>query len=124
MSTGVGGTHFEDQAVNLNAAKLNQLNPLGHVYQDSSDSAAQVSVRACNWIKSDATDFEYAGSNNNAVTLSSTRWVYLDDTNSLQIAATLPALSNDFWVCAKVVTNGSGITEIHNYNMPSGAFRS
>ncbi len=123
MSTGVNGTWFGDNDSDLNAAKFNKLNPHGFIYQDDGDGALEVSVMPANWIESDGTANEYSGSNGNAIPTSVTRWIYIDDANALQVAAALPALSNDFWICGKVITNGSQVTEIHNYNCSSMSCR-
>ena len=123
MTTGHGGKHFSDAGTDLNAASFNQLKPHGFVFQDSGDGDLEVSVGAANWLESDGTFNEYAGSANNAIPASVSRWVYIDDTNTLQVAASLPALSNDFFICGRVTTNGSEVTGIDHVNMPSQAYR-
>lgn len=123
MSADIGGTHFDDQSSELNAAKLNKLNPHGFVYQASGDGLLEVSVRPANWLLNAGTEQLYAGSSGNSIPASSTRYIYLDDSNALQIASSIPALSNEYFLCAKVVTNGSQVTEIHNFNQPFASYR-
>lgn len=123
MSESINGTFFEDDSDDLNAAKLNKLNPHGFVYQTAGDGALEVSVMTANWVKNDASLQEYAGSSGNAVPVSVTRYIYLDASNALVVGASMPAVSNEYFFCAKVVSNGSEVTGIHNYNAPLASYR-
>ena len=124
MTTGIGGTRFEDGgSVDLNAAKFNQLNPHGHIYQASGDSDLQVSVMPANWFERDQTLNEYAGSTANAISTSVTVWLYLDSSNALQISTTLPDFADDFFVLGRVTTNGSAVTTIEHINRASSSLK-
>lgn len=118
-----GGKHFTDAETELSAASFNEMKPHGFVFRDSGDGLLEVSVGPANWFESDGTFNQYAGSANNAIPASVSRWIYIDDTNTLQVAASLPALSNDFFICGLVTTNGSQVTSIDHVNMPSQAYR-
>lgn len=54
----------------------------------------------------------FAGATAQAVTNNTTRYVYVDSSNTLQIAASYPADITTYWPLATVVTSGGDITSI------------
>lgn len=124
MTTGFHGTWHRDNNTDMNAAKFNQHNPPGHVYNDpdAGDTGLQCSVGAANWLDSSKSEINYAGSNNNTLSGSTDTWVWINSSGVLQLTANLTSLAADDFVCAKVTTSGSAITAIHPYYLPASAF--
>lgn len=122
MTIQSGGNWF-NLSSNLDPDTINKLNPHGFVYQDDGDGPLQVSVTKASWIIAAFSEVNYAGSNLNTLDPNSTYWIYIDDGAALTVTKTAPSnLSDEYFLCAKVVTNATQVTSITNFNLPFKAY--
>lgn len=102
-------------------SNLNEMLPMGYPFRLDSDGVLDIRVNAINWQKVNGALIEVLEQGPITLADNSTSYLYYDSNGTLTVSvSSFPdPSSNEFFACAKIVTNAGVITEIHPYIRPS-----